>query len=327
MVIAHIHVDSVVSISTLDAFLEWESHYFRMLTQVPDVGLVACESCTVDAALLSCTDTDGLTVLDVAHRVRLGIFERDKSNHEVATSCIRNLLIGSRDVLEKSIVVKIDLVASLFKGNTEDHLALYWSWLVFRIDLDYAISTLALCLKHCESLWLKTWSDDTVAHLTVDELGCSEVAHIAQCDEVAKRRHTISTTGTNVCTSEGREFVIIDKIDLLESVVQRQTHGSTSRRYMLERSSSTKASSFLQLLDKLPAVECIEKVDVARTAVEHNDREFSIALHEDARWLLIRITTVLKFEFFHYYVFCGKIASFDILIRATKLIFFCEFHK
>ena len=69
LILRDIDVDGVVAISTTDAFLEGQVHHFRVLAQPPDVGLVTCQACTVDTALLTSTDTDGLTVLDVAYRV------------------------------------------------------------------------------------------------------------------------------------------------------------------------------------------------------------------------------------------------------------------
>ena len=69
LVLRDIDIDGVVAVSTTDAFLEGQVHHFRMLAQPPDVSLVTCQTCTVDTALLTSTDTDSLTVLDVADRV------------------------------------------------------------------------------------------------------------------------------------------------------------------------------------------------------------------------------------------------------------------
>ena len=66
LVLRNIHVDGVVAVSTTDTVHEGQIHHLRMLAEPPDVGLVASQTGTVDTALLSCSDTDGLAVLHVA---------------------------------------------------------------------------------------------------------------------------------------------------------------------------------------------------------------------------------------------------------------------
>ena len=41
------------------------------------------------------------------------------------------------------------------------------------------------------------------------------------------------------------------------------------------------SGSFFQLLDELPAVECIQKINVSGTSVQYFDRQFPF-LHKDA---------------------------------------------
>lgn len=55
-------------------FYPWQVHYFRVLAQIPDVSLVACQSGAMDTALLSGTDTDSLTVFHITYRITLCIF-------------------------------------------------------------------------------------------------------------------------------------------------------------------------------------------------------------------------------------------------------------
>ncbi len=51
---------------------------------------------------------------------------------------------------------------------------------------------------------------------------------------------------------------------------------------MLETGGSRQAGGSLKLADELPAVEGIEKVDVAWTAIENGDGQFLVALHKDS---------------------------------------------
>ena len=62
---------------------------------------------------------------------------------------------------------------------------------------------------------------------------------------------------------------------------------------MLEACCSTETSSLLELLDKLPRVECVEEVDVSRTSVKNFDRQFAFG-DEDTRRLLIWVAAVLE---------------------------------
>ena len=69
---------------------------------------------------------------------------------------------------------------------------------------------------------------------------------------------------------------------------------------MLERSSGHFAGRFFEFAYKLPAVECIKKVDVAGSSAEDLEGEIRAVFHENAGRLLIGIASVFKFHFFHY---------------------------
>ena len=69
IIVRDINVDSVVTVGTAYALLPWQIHHLRTLAQPPYIGLIASKACAVDTALLSRSDADGLTVLDIADRV------------------------------------------------------------------------------------------------------------------------------------------------------------------------------------------------------------------------------------------------------------------
>ena len=73
-----------------------------MLAQPPDVGLVAGQTGAVDTALLAGTDTDGLTVLHVAHTVALGVLQGNEGDYQVAACLIGEGLVLCGDILEES---------------------------------------------------------------------------------------------------------------------------------------------------------------------------------------------------------------------------------
>ena len=63
VVVTDVYVDGVVTVGAADFLYPGQVQYLRVLAQVPDVGLVSCQTGTVDAALLAGSDADGLSVL------------------------------------------------------------------------------------------------------------------------------------------------------------------------------------------------------------------------------------------------------------------------
>lgn len=84
---------------------------------------------------------------------------------------------------------------------------------------------------------------------------------------------------------------------------------------MLERSGSRQTCSTLELTNELPRVESIEQIDITWASIEHCDRKLLIALHENSRRLLIRITAVFEFQFDHYNIKCEIFRRKDNQIR------------
>ena len=81
MLLTDVHVNGVVAVRTADALLKRQIQHLFMLTQIPDVRLVARKTRAVDAALLAGADADGLSVLRIADGVRLRVFQRDEGEH------------------------------------------------------------------------------------------------------------------------------------------------------------------------------------------------------------------------------------------------------
>ena len=68
----------------------------------------------MDPGLLSCPDTDGLSILYIADRVGLCIFQRDHGNGQVNLGCIWQILILRHDII-KEILADMQFVSALFK--------------------------------------------------------------------------------------------------------------------------------------------------------------------------------------------------------------------
>ena len=274
---AEVDVDGVVAVGTADTRFERKVENLRALAQPPLIGLVAGETCAVDAALLTGSDADSLSVLDIADAVALCIFQCDEGNLQVADRLRSEVLVLRRNLLEEFRVVEIAVVAALLKGDAEDLLVLDRFGYIVRVDLDDAVSTLALGLEDFQGFGCVVGCDDAVADLTLDESGGSFVAGVAQCTEVAIGAHAVSTTGAGIGTGQGRKLKVnvIHEIDLLQRVAQWQTYGSSCRRYVLEAGGGGQAGSGLELFDQLPAVESVEEVDVACAAIDDLNGQFA----------------------------------------------------
>ena len=89
--------------------------------------------------LLTCTDTDCLTVLNIAYRVGLGIFESNERNKQVDLCVFWQFFVLGNDIVEQ-LFVDLQVVSSLFKGNTDTSLCSDFLWNIGRIDLDYIVA-------------------------------------------------------------------------------------------------------------------------------------------------------------------------------------------
>ena len=81
VIIRDIHVDSIIAVGTANLLNPRKIEHTGMLAQPPNVSLVAGKAGTVNAALLTGTDADGLTVLDIANGVALRVFQRARRDY------------------------------------------------------------------------------------------------------------------------------------------------------------------------------------------------------------------------------------------------------
>ena len=154
------------------------------------------------AALLSCSDAYGLSVLDIAYGVALSILKGYKGDDEVALGLVGECLVLCGDVLEECGVVESYLVASLLEGDAEHLLALYGRGGIVRVNLYYVVCSFALVLEYLQCLISISRCYHSVADLPLDKSGGGSVANVAQCNEVAIRAHAVGTSGTGVCARE-----------------------------------------------------------------------------------------------------------------------------
>ena len=234
-------------------------------------------------------------VLDVADGVALGVLERDEGDAQVTLGLLGKRLVARGDILEEVVARKVDLVAPLLEGDAVDLLVFDGGGAIVGVDADDVVRALALLAQDGQRLVREARRDDAVAHFALDEQGGRLVAGVAQGDEVAVRRHAVSPPCAGIGSGDGRKGFgdVIDEVDLAQCVAQRQAYGGAGGRNVLERCGRRNAGGGFQLADKLPAVQGVEEVDVARSAVQHFDGEFPL-FHVDARRLLIGIAAVLQ---------------------------------
>ena len=270
-----------------------------MLAQIPDIGLVASKTRAVDTALLARADADGLSVLRVADGVRLRVFESDQRDDQVALGVLRQILLLRNDVFQQ-LLVDFQLVAALLKGHAEHILVLHRSRTVIGIDLHHVVGTLTLRLENLQGFVRIAGGNDAVRNLAREKGSRLLVTHVGESNPVAVGGHTVRAAGTGVSRRDRRKLEIVDEINLLERVAHRHGHSRARRADVLEGRGSRKAGGFLQLTHELPTVERVEKVDIAGTAVEHLDRQFSAVLHENPGRLLIRVASVFEHQFLRH---------------------------
>ena len=182
VVVGDIYIDGVVTVGTADIVDKGEVHHFRMLAEPPDVGFVTGQAGAVDTALLSGTDTDGLSVLHVADGVGLRIFQGDEGNHQVALGLGGEFLVGCGDILEESGIVETDFITALFEGDAITLFDFHGCGHVRGVHLNDVVSTLTLFSQDLQSLFGVVRGNDAVAHLPFNQGGRSGITSIGECN-------------------------------------------------------------------------------------------------------------------------------------------------
>ena len=130
----------------------------------------------------------------------------------------------------------------------------------------------------------------------MDDASGRLITGIRKGDEVAIRRHTIDATCSRIRTGQRRlveSLDIIHEAGLLQLVGKLPSDRGTGRGNVLEGCGCDHTGGFLEIRNQLPAVQCIEEVDIAWTAVQNLDRKIRAVVHVDLRRLLIRVHTIL----------------------------------
>ena len=196
--------------------------------------------------------------------------------------------------IREQLVVYNEFVSALLECDSVNLLALDLSGDIVGVDLDYVVVALFLALEYLKSFRLVTGSDNSVRNLSVDYSCSRNVADIGQRDEITVAAHSVGAPGSCVSACKrGKLTEIVDPVDLCEGIGQRETDSGACRRNMLEACGGRVAGSCLEFLYKLPAVECVEEINVAGTSVQNLDGKLSAVFHVNSGGFLIRVAAVL----------------------------------
>ena len=230
----------------------------------------------------------------------MGIFEGDERNDEVTACLLGKFFAHGGDIFKEGRVVQPHFVASLFKSDAEHLFPFDGGRTVGGIHLDNVVGALALLAQDLECLLGVAGCNHAIAHLTFDEQGGGLVAGVAERNEVAIAAHAVGAACSGIGAGNGCQghLDIIHEINLGQCGAQWQADGSTSGAHVLEAGCCRHSRGFLQFSHQLPAVQCVQEVDVPWSSAQHGEGQFAF-LHKDARGFLIGIATILECKFFH----------------------------
>ena len=200
--VTDIHINGIVAVGLGDIVTEGQVQHLVHVAQLPIVGLLACQTGAVDAALLAGTHADGLTACGVADTVGLGVFQGDKGNDQVPLLLLGHALVLGDPVGQHGVGVDGQLVAALLKGDAVHLLVFHRGGLVVGVNGHHIVVALFLAGQNGQSLRLITGGNDAVRDLMLDELCGGHIADIGEGDPVAKGGHTVSTAGTGVSAGQ-----------------------------------------------------------------------------------------------------------------------------
>ena len=271
------------------------------MAQLPVVGLLACQTGAVDAALLACAHTDGLTMIGVAHAVGLGVLQGDEGNDQITLLLLGHVLVLGDPVVQHGVGVDLQLVAALLKGDAVHLLVLNGGGLIIGIDGDHVVVAFLLAGKDLQCFRLVARGNDAVGHLVLDELCGGHIADVRQGDPVAEGGHAVRTAGTGVGAGQRGQFNLRgDVVHFALHLGQGQTQCCARRGNMLEGSRCGQAAGRFEFLDQLDGVERIQKIDVAGLAVQHGNGQVRAIFHVNAAGLLVGVAAVFQCKFIHW---------------------------
>ena len=189
---------------------------------------------------------------------------------------------------------------ALLKGDAEDILALLLGRDVVRVHGDDVVVPLLLGLQDLQGLGGVIRGDDAVGDLIFQVAGSIGVADVAEGRPVAVGAEAVRPPGPDVGAGHGGK----GGVGLHEEgspVLRRQgqAQGHPGGGDVLEAGGGGQARCLPQLPHQLPGVEGVQKIDVARAAVQHPEGQLPASRPGEVRGLLVGVAAVFQFEFLH----------------------------
>ena len=190
------HIDRVGFVGAFGAFFPGEVDAALVEAHPPVIGFVACEARAVDAGLLACSQSDDLAVEGVADGIRLGEFERDGRDGEVAEGGFRERrgVFGDDDGVEGVVGCYQGVVAVLGEGYAVDCSGFLRGGRVGFVDLEDEVFAAFLFAQDFEGVRLVGWGDYPVADFFADDFGCGDVDFVREGDDVAEGGHAVGAS-------------------------------------------------------------------------------------------------------------------------------------
>ena len=184
----------------------------------------------------------------------------------------RQVFFGGDDVRE--IVGSDGAVMAVLLESDAEHFARFGDGrLESGIDLNDRVFAPLLVLENFERGGLVIRGNHAIRNFAGDQLRGGHIHGLRQGDEVAERTQPVSTARTGVGGRQRREFEVVHKVGFFESIREWRSDGSPSRADVFERGSSRLAERGFEFAHKLPGIERVQQIDVARRAVQDADRQ------------------------------------------------------
>ena len=108
----------------------------------------------------------------------MSVLEGDEGNDKIALGICGEVLVLCGNILEESIVVKLDFVATLFEGDAKTLLRLNGGGLIAGVDLNHIICSLTFVLQDLDGFRGIVRSNHTVRNFTLQDLGGHSIASV-----------------------------------------------------------------------------------------------------------------------------------------------------
>mmetsp|Transcript_28290 Transcript_28290/g.34571 ORF Transcript_28290/g.34571 Transcript_28290/m.34571 type:complete len:364 (-) Transcript_28290:663-1754(-) len=291
--VAHSCVHTVLSLHTI---LEWQAFDLWMKPQPPGGHLSASKLHTVHTALLTGTNTNHHAILAVANGVGLRVFDGNGCQNEVFLCLVWQSLLRGHYFRQLGRIEQ-RIVSFLHEADAANHSIFQVGVLKFRVSLEDDELAALLGLQNFQSFWNKGRSNDAIADFDLQNHRSGHIHLVGNCNEVSKGAHGISISRADISCGRCCQLLVLDFVDKSLLIAQWDANCCAGRTDMLERGSSWQASCLCKLMNKLPCIDCIQKIDVTWRSIHNIKGKLLPTNCTQACWQLMRVASILQRHF------------------------------